>query len=513
MHLALLWAFPFVPTQDGPVHLETTAILKKLLAGELFWSQIYTSNWSVSTNQLYHSLLLGLSYAVPLAVAERLVLSAYVLVFIGSTLACIRALGGRYEAALLLTPILFSLAFHTGLFNLCFGFLLFLPCLTLYQHYLEQQKRRYLVGLAALLGAAYLVHIIAGFVSVFSVGLMFLTWLGMSRLEGEGRPKYLQVALGTCLSLLPTAFLTLNFLGSRTQEPQVLTRFMSVRTMLLRFINADEVVANVARMLVAHSYLDLAVYLPWLALFALAAFWSGRRARPRPQNTLLAPTLALFLLAVVSPERLGEIGYVVNRLAPFSALGFILWLSLQDLGRLHWRSLSILALVLSAFTLLHVATLFSNYSATLSAYTEAADSLEPETFVLPFREPLRQRWQRVDPLHHAASYVTARRELVNLRNYQVRKGYFPVRIKEAYHPDIQVQPPGGERLENLPFAETNRLYRAATGCSLRYFLLQHYAELPASTDPFVLVYENDLVRVLENPQGAHCMLTPQARSK
>lgn len=80
-----LWLFAYVPTQDGPAHLESAAALLELKDSP-FLGTFYESNWRWATNQVHHALLVALGSFLPLLIAEKLVLER------------LRAAGSRHHA-------------------------------------------------------------------------------------------------------------------------------------------------------------------------------------------------------------------------------------------------------------------------------------------------------------------------------------------------------------------------------------------------------------------------------
>ena len=70
----------YVPTQDGPAHLGTAALLLDLDRGTGSTVQaLYQPAWKFSTNQIYQFALVTLGHWMPLPVAERILLMAMVL--------------------------------------------------------------------------------------------------------------------------------------------------------------------------------------------------------------------------------------------------------------------------------------------------------------------------------------------------------------------------------------------------------------------------------------------------
>src|SRR5438270_480911 len=80
LHVLPLWWFPYFPSQDGPDHLENALILKEYNAPESArYRDFYTINPHPDPNWAGHVLLVALMYVCPPLVAEKVLLTGYVL--------------------------------------------------------------------------------------------------------------------------------------------------------------------------------------------------------------------------------------------------------------------------------------------------------------------------------------------------------------------------------------------------------------------------------------------------
>ena len=105
LQLAAVWTTPFVPTQDGPVHLEIASALGSLWQephGRL--ASYYQLNPRPEPNLLSDLLLAGLLSVTDSRVAEKLLLSLFLVSLPASFLYCARAV--RHESAGLLILVL-----------------------------------------------------------------------------------------------------------------------------------------------------------------------------------------------------------------------------------------------------------------------------------------------------------------------------------------------------------------------------------------------------------------------
>ena len=89
--LVPLWIAPVFPSQDGGSHLYNAHVLGSLLTGDnVPYADIYRLNFAALANWSDHLVLALLTSVVAAPTAEKLLLSAYVLLF---------AVAARYAAA------------------------------------------------------------------------------------------------------------------------------------------------------------------------------------------------------------------------------------------------------------------------------------------------------------------------------------------------------------------------------------------------------------------------------
>lgn len=79
--LAPIWLFRYIPTQDGPAHLYNSHILRQYLNPDYNFQQFYNLRATLFPNWIAHALL-GLSmFLFPPLIAEKVVISLYVILF------------------------------------------------------------------------------------------------------------------------------------------------------------------------------------------------------------------------------------------------------------------------------------------------------------------------------------------------------------------------------------------------------------------------------------------------
>lgn len=481
-----LWLFTYVPTQDGPAHLENAATLLELKDSP-FLRTFYDANWRLATNQVHHALLVALGSFMPLLRAEKLVLSAYALLVPVTTLFALRGLPGASRLGVFLVlPAVYSYVFYLGFYNLSFGLPLFLLALGLYFRLafgLEDAPRCRLSAppltalLALTLVLTYFVHVIAAASALLALGVMVV-----ARTIGGGNERAPVPGLPVlaALAVTPTLALIVFFVTTPGTNPEA-TNFLNLPRLLQDFfVHPPNFTYALYSPLVVHTWFDAAFTLPLhLLLFGLALFALVQSVKWRvPAPELLAAFLVFVFIIVWSPNRLGEIGWLPDRFLPYAYALLALWLATAPLSARSWQTVAITSLSLWGGLTLYRLPVQAALNGSVREYVEAAQVVRADSTVLPLSlsqpTPAGLRAfrpnMRYDPVRHALGYVALEKRIVNLANYQAAKGYFPLRYKDARNPAVHLSEGGLTSLEYPPFALDIASYRRETGAAVDYVL-------------------------------------------
>src|SRR5947209_5672559 len=121
-HLLPIWRVHYVPTVDGPSHLYNAQVLHELAKGTPEFARVFRADLRPFPNWLGHILLfLALGIASPL-IAEKLVLSAIVLLFLGGCWKLAGVIDPRSRVyAFLVMPLAYSALLQMGFYNYFLG--------------------------------------------------------------------------------------------------------------------------------------------------------------------------------------------------------------------------------------------------------------------------------------------------------------------------------------------------------------------------------------------------------
>ncbi len=446
LHLVPLWAVPFFPSQDGPTHLENAVILRDYDRPDRpILREFYTLNTHFDPNWLGHLALRGLLAFLPVLAAEKVLLSAYVLLL---PLAVWYALEGVRTGAgflaVLALPFVQNFPYHMGFHNFCFSLGVFFLVVGYWLRHREGFGPRSTIMLGVLVVLLYFCHLVAVVMALLTIGVLGLAWAicDVREKRASVMGTLAKRLLLPVAAFVPALALGAAFLGR--QGTAAASRFTTGQLW-------DKL-----------RHLDVLVsYLPLEGVLAEAIFWgfvvvsagvlgaclvTRRLGRGDAFLLVVALTAAAYFLA---PSSLAGGSFVNTRLSLFPFFVLILWLGTIPFGagarRLLGAAGSLLAL---GFLVLH-ATAYAEFSDYLEEYVSAEAHLRPNATLLPltFRRDLLAGTRgleraRVGVFRHASGYLAARAGVVELENYEATTGYFPVRFREELNPFVYLSPEG-----------------------------------------------------------------------
>jgi hypothetical protein len=422
--LALLYVLPFwivrhVPTVDGPCHTYNAWVLRHFADAGRFplFQQFYAINLKPYPNWISHGTMALLMFAVPAAVAEKLLVSGYVLAFLfGAWYLAGSVRPGERWLAFLAFPFAYHQLFQYGFYNFSISVALFLIILGCWWRHRERPGLAFALGINLLLWLCYFSHILSFGLALIAIAVL---WLATLR-RGTWRRHLWHVPI-----LLPQLALPLWFFA-RQGGGEVPAGWPLAQ--LVKYLFRLEVLFALGG---ARLGCGIALALLFLVLFVL----SCRRGRGE-ENAF--PILALLFAALyfVSPEGMAGGWLLKNRLSLYPFLLLIPWLS-PRLWRFGRQAETAGAAVLILAALLNLGYLVQGYrelGATVDGYLAALAPLAPNGRVLALTF---EHAGPTDVLSHAIAYAALEKGAVDWDNYESKVPFFPVRFREdVKFPDI-----------------------------------------------------------------------------
>lgn len=456
-NLAPLWLLPEFPSQDGHAHLEVANILREHGESRVL-QDLFETDRRIFTNGFIYYAMADWMRFLPVPVAEKVLLSVYVLLLPLSLAYAIRAVAPENAfLAALAAPFTYSYPLAMGFYNFCFG----LAALFLGLGYWLRNRRsfgaRQALALFAISLWAYSCHVIALGLLAGALGILAAVELL--------RRQPLRNLVWTGLALLPclvAAKIYLGRLATHTATMPLWTKLYQLCSLhsLATFDSRTRYVAG------AHA-----------AVLAIAALWTLVR-RPRSRERGIAVVLAAFTALVLAmPSSVGIGGFIHQRLTLVPWLVLILWLATFDHPPARRRAILAAS---AAVTLGMLALLWPRWveiNRQLAELRAAGSRIESGSTLLHLAfshhgigadgKPLSYR---IRPFLHAGSRFGATRPIGDLRLYAARyPGWFPVRYRKERWPYGSLTLDWRE--EKIPQAIDLLGYTRRTGQRVDYVLL------------------------------------------
>jgi hypothetical protein len=417
LYLVPFWIVHYLPTVDGPCHTYNAWILRHYADVPLF-RQYYQINAAPYPNWIGHGIMALLMFAVPPLVAEKLLVSAYVLAFLAGIwylVGSVRPGRGRWPA-LLAFPFVFNYMFQFGFYNFSVSLALFPFVLGFWWRHRERPgSLRYAVGINLLLWLCYFSHILSFGLALLAIAVL---WLATLRRD-HWRRHLLHIPVLLPQLLLPAWYFSME--GEAT-----IASYWPFRRLALYFVE----IGALPSLGEAQDSLAVLLALAFLVLLLLTLWREGGR-RPWPEeHAFLLLAVAFTVLYFVSPEGMSGGTMLKPRLCLYPYLILIPWLS-PPFGP---RARRIAAAALAVVALLDLGYVIQGYrrlSRGMESYLAGLAPIEPNTRVLPLLFRHQTFGARLDVLGHAMSYRALERDLVDWDNYEAASTHFPTQFRDS----------------------------------------------------------------------------------
>lgn len=438
LYLVPFWSVRYLPTVDGPCHTYNAWILRQYDNVREFprFREYYEVNTGPYPNWIGHGVMALLMLAAPPLVAEKVLVSLYVLTFLGGMwylAGAVRA-GSRWPAFLAF-PFVFNNPFQFGFYNFSLSLALFPWVLGFWWRWRDRPgDLRYVAGINLLLWLCYFSHILSFILSLVAVAVLWLATLRRDNWRSRA---------GHIPALAPQGFLPIWYF--LMEGGDTLSSWWPFSRQLSYFLRLESLHTFGA----AQQWLAAAVVLTILVLLLLTL----RRERfPRPwreEHAFLVLAAVFTGIYFVSPEGMSGGTMLKNRLCLYPWLILIPWLA-PGLGPRARRIAAAAMAVAALLNLGYVVEWYRLLNRDMAGYLAGLDGVRPGSRVLPLFFVHQAHGSNLDPLNHAIGYRALERGLVDWDNYEATSTHFPTRFRDsAPVPDTTSleADPGGQRLE------------------------------------------------------------------
>lgn len=491
--LLQIWLPGHYLTCDGPCHLYNARIIHDTWNGQntCLYSRFFDIVYTTDPNSLTTFALAALLYAVKGAIAEKIFLSLYVVIFITGFVALLRRLRGAdsyWVLCALLFP--FTYAFAKGFYNYSFSIAFWFWMVWSWLGWLETRKAKDGLLLFLFTGLIFFTHLLPFVFGAFTCASLLLSQAIFEHKKEGRRMVHMLLRDGAMLGIVLLPFVWLMFRFTTSEGGLNL----SLSPHLYRLIELVEFkyLINLAE---TEKPWVMVVGLILTALFAIVALQGIRKWRLHKHDGLLLSMVFVAFVYVFFPEAfMGHMIIISIRAQLFVHLlvACIVAYRMKD-GVVKITGMAVLCV---CFLMLSITRISRRYAVdeALNEYLSAREWIKPGKVVLPLDfEPGGQTAEgaviadRNALFHHAAQYMAMEKPLIMLDNYEANMGYFPTRWVEEVNPYDHLSKRAGT--EGLPPYAEIEAYKRNADVTVDYILLWCYDAKYANEPDFLRFYE------------------------
>jgi hypothetical protein len=434
--LAPVWSVTYLPTSDGPSHLYNSWVLHELVRGSHGpIAEWYAVDWRPHPNWLGHAVLALLMAVVPPLVAEKLLVSGIVLLFLYAIWRYAGAISEDSRVfAFIAFPFAYNLPLQMGFYNFAIGAALYFLILAVWWKRRDDPGRATVVIVGGLLILCYFAHPMATLLALGSLGILWL-----ATFPGRSSANH-QEHLFAFLPVLPLLGWFFHARGATLAPAPVsaygLFSYVMKMWVILTF---DEYQAK----------LGLGLFIVLSAL--IVATFVRRRWRWSEGDAFILVTLALIVAYARTPAATSGGTMIMERMALFVVLSPLAWLA----PRLPRRAATAFVVVFTLVSLVYTGYLVRRYRGTSRRVTElvqSAATLGRNSAFVPLIHDARPRGAYVPVQMHAIDYAAIEKGSVDIANYEAATGYFPIRFRPGLPPpDTNTIGPHVSELDLAPY--------------------------------------------------------------
>lgn len=476
IHLIPIWLHGWFPSQDGPSHLDNANILRHY--GDPAYaalSKYYLINEAISPNWFTAAMLMGLMSVFQPLLAEKILLSVYVILFPSAVRFALGSIRVESKAlASLALPFVYNFCLHYGFYNYCFGlagFFLVFGCWIRFDRAFNVRTGLILAFFSVLLYFCHLVPLVMVYIAI-ALMTVWLSFKDQQTSDGSrtkrGWSRLLARTLGLMVSALPAIALTALYLGRLgVSTPAGARPVRPIRQFDFLFLMSFEP---------SEAWICGAVFALQLALVVHVLRAKHRTGGSDPWDGLIAVMMLYALVYRMSPDAISGGAYLKSRLTFFPFFALLLWVGAHSFSRsIRWR----VHLAVAAISVVQLGFYATRYQAMSQSFDEvfsATDKVERNATMLPLCFSPRGLDKegksfsiRVEPFLHFAGTIAAERGAVNLLNYEANHRVFQVLFRTDLNPYRTITPieSGFENAPPIDFVD----YSSRTNGNVDYVLV------------------------------------------
>lgn len=407
--LVAFWGFRHFPSQDGASHVYNAHVLGHLDDPDGPYDAVYERRAEFVPNLLAGVALENLGRLMPLPLAEKLLLTVYLLAFVGGFAALARQ-DGRLAPVALLGPVFaFNYALVMGFYSFLLGSAAAIWGWVLADRALRKPGWAAPLALAALGLVAFAAHVV-------TAGLLLLGVTAHAARAALGQRSVRPLVNGM-LPLVPVVALMAIYVARGMPSGAVYwplgyhLRVLPTLRGLVAYTGAQQWIAIVFA----------------VALLVLVVWRLTERRRSPAAAAWVVLALACVVAYLVLPNGSDGHWYLGDRLSLFAWIALVPLACVRRAVVMQAIVLGVLAAWFIGLTLPHQAL----FDRELREHRSLAARIEPGRHLLGlvFEEPHRRGPGRARPWLHATGWIAVERNGVDVGNYEAHTDHFQIRLR------------------------------------------------------------------------------------
>jgi hypothetical protein len=446
LHLAPILVSHYFPTADGPAHLYNSRLILELLTNNQSpIGEFFAFNSFLNPNSIGHLILSGLMLVFPAFIAEKLLLSIYLIGLPISFRYLFMKLQFKNTYLIyFIFPFTYSFLFYFGFYNFLIGLVFFFFTLA---YWIESIKN----NLHLKQGMVLFILTLCIFLSHLFVLLMFslcLVSFNIPHIKALFNSNQRNTAISQLgiqlLIIAPTLILSILFLG-----------YNPVQTGELNYLSLSELWEMIQQVqpVKGVKYGKEAIFSKWIfILLAATSLYLLVFRLKKIKSTVNQKSLLWGLVSIVclialfkSPDSSQSMGFISSRIILFFFLFYIIFLSTQKIP--SW--LGIISFLLINYVNIALLKIYyqnaQENKGIVESLSEAVQKVEVYSIILPINTS--ENWQ----FAHFSNYLGVEKPVVVTENYEATLNYFPLKWKKKTMAQIPYQE-SGEKVINAIIA-------------------------------------------------------------
>jgi hypothetical protein len=439
LYLTPIWIFQYFPSQDSPSHLENAKIiLDHFLQNGSLSQQYYSINHKLIPNLITYPLLVLLLTVFSPLVAEKIVLSIFVVGFPLSIRYALNSINPDSNyISFLAFPFIYNYPFQMGFLNYSYSVIILLMTFGYYIKYHDNIKTANILLLSILSVALFFSHLLSlailySFIVIYEVTAILIKGKISTKTNtiiNSFNWGWLKNGLKIVIAFLPSIILCVNYLFQ--QEGGKLAWVSPLKLTAYLFSVSSIVLFDSSNILLA---LLLGILIILLVIFGIKQKFDQRSITP--WDGILATVILLYFFL---PDEMGG-GSIINlRINLLVWIVMILWLGANYHYYRPKEIIIIYIMIVSLNLLTFITVKYAEYNVFIKDYMLVSNFIKNNSTMIrilsykPNNFPSGNEgghW-RVNYLYHTDGYIAAEKNVVTFNNYEAMVGYFPVLYKKT----------------------------------------------------------------------------------